>query len=793
MKFSEKWLRDWVEPEVDTEGLVAQLTGAGLEVATVERLDAAVDGVVVAEVLSVKPHPDADRLRVCRVADGEGEPKIVVCGAPNVEAGMRVPFARPGARLAEGRRIRASRIRGVASDGMLCSPIEIGFGEDAEGLLALPADAPVGESLASYLGLDDHVIDIELTPNRGDCLSIAGIAREVGALNRVPVKGPAIDAVAPRIDDRFPVSLEAPEDCPRYVGRVIRDVDPGAPAPLWMRERLRRAGLRSISASVDVTNYVMLELGQPMHAFDLDRLSGGIEVRRARRGERLVLLDEREIELDPQGLVIADGRGPVALAGVMGGLESAVDSTTRHLFLESAWFEPRTVSMESRRRGLHTDSAHRFARGVAIDLQARAMERATALLIDIVGGRPGPLVDVTKEEALPRRTPIALRAARIRTLLGVDVPAQEVEESLGRLGMALEAEAQGWSVIPPAFRLDITIEADLIEEVARLRGYHTIPEIAPVGVLCAAPAPEGRIPLGDLRRRLAARGYHEAWTFSFVEPALQRRLEPEIEPLPLANPISTELSVMRVSLWPGLLRALLHNAHRQQDRVRLYEIGRRFLPQAGAAVREEEVVAGLAYGPVEPRQWGLPPRLGDFHDLKGDVEALLELGRRGDRFRFVGQVHPALHPGQCARILLEEEPVGWLGVLHPALAAEWKLAAQVLIFEVGLEAVRTADQPRHRALSRFPAVHRDIALVVDDAISVQAVHDCVGQLGLGVLKNLELFDLYRGEGIDSGKKSLALGLTFQHPSRTLTDVEVEVGVKRIIDSLAKHLGAALRG
>lgn len=792
MKFSEKWLREWVDPPVDTAELVTQLTTAGLEVDTVEPVAGPLEGIVVGEVLSVEPHPDADRLRVCRVNAGDGEHLQIVCGAPNVHAGMRAPLAPLGVKLPGGIKIKKAKLRGVESTGMLCSEAELGMADSADGLMALPADAPAGADLVDYLGLDDVSIDIDLTPNRGDCLSVAGTAREVGVRNQVPVDGPAMEPVPAEVDETFEVSLEAPADCARYVGRVIRDINPDATTPLWMQERLRRSGLRPISPVVDVTNYVLLELGQPMHAFDLDKLQGRVRVRHAAEGERIMLLDGTDLALKADTLIIADESVPVALAGIMGGMESAVTETTRHIFLESAFFAPHLLAGEARGYGLHTDSSHRFERGVDPELQRRAAERATALLLDIVGGRPGPVVEVAAEEHLPRREPVRLRQSRIRRLLGIDVDPGTVVDAMERLGMQVAGGPDEWQVTPPSFRFDIALEADLIEEIARIVGYDAIPSHAPHAGLPITREAESRVTLPRIEQVLVHRGYQEAVTYSFVDERLQSQIEPDVPAVRLANPISSDMAVMRTTTWPGLLQAVLHNTKRQQRRVRLFESGLVFRGDV-AELEQERVVGGAVVGPAVPPQWGADDRDADFFDIKADVEAVLQLTGTPESFQFVPTRHPALHPGQAAAVEREGQPVGLLGALHPAIAKGLKAPGRVLVFELRLAGIESGHVPNFQPLSKFPAVRRDIAVVLDESVPAAEVRNCVGQAGTDVLKNLEFFDLYRGEGIDSGKKSLALGLTFQHAERTLADDEVDGLVGRVIDSLRERFGAVLRG
>ena len=794
MKFSERWLRKWVDPPLSTSELVGRLTGVGLEVESVEPVNRGIEKVVAAEVVAVGRHPGAERLSLCQVDAGTGELLPVVCGAPNLESGMRAAMALPGARLPEGATVRRRRIRGERSHGMLCSARELGLGEEADRILRLSPDAGIGGDLREVLELEDVTIDIELTPNRGDCLGIAGISREVGAFSRMAVAGPSCAEVPARIDDVVDVRLDAPADCPRYVGRILRDIDPRAETPLWIGERLRRSGLRALSPVVDVTNYVMLELGQPMHAFDLEVLGPVLRVRRARTGERLTLLDGATLDLDPEALVIAGRNEALALAGVMGGSRSGVSGETRHVMLESAWFLPRTVAAEARRRGLHTDASHRFERAVASDLQRRAVERATALLLDIVGGRPGPVVDACRRECMPAPARIALRACRIRRLLGMAMASEDVIDILTRLGMTVTERSGGeWQVSVPAFRPDLRIEADLIEELARVHGYERIPSRAPVSALRMLPRSESKAGVAEVGDLLASRGYQEAMTFSFVDAELQGAMETERVPVALANPISSEMAVMRTRLWPGLVRAMLRNTYRQRARVRLFEIGLVFHDVSGE-VRQEPAVAGLATGPLVHEQWGAPARNCDFFDVKGDVEALLARCRvNGGRGAFEASSHPALHPGRCARILSGGTLIGLLGEVHPDLSRTWKHPFPVYLFELALAALPEGSPPRFQALSRHPAVRRDLAVVVDAAVTAGELGECIGQAGVEVLADLALFDVYCGEHVEPGRKSMAVGLTFRHLSRTLTDAEVEEGVRAIVEALAGRLGAELRG
>ncbi|MGB2683211.1 MAG: phenylalanine--tRNA ligase subunit beta [Candidatus Competibacter sp.] len=791
MRVSEHWLRDWIDPQQSSAELAARLTMAGLEVDRIEPAAPAFEKVVVGCVVQLRPHPDADRLRVAAVDVGNAEPLQIVCGAPNVAVGMRAPTALIGAVLPGDFKIKPSKLRGVQSQGMLCSAKELGLAESSDGLLPLPADSRPGQDVRELLALDDALLEIELTPNRGDCLGMEGIAREVAAIERRDFRPLPVEPVEPAVDAVFPVTLRDPADCPRYIGRVIRGVNPAAETPLWMRERLRRAGVRSLGPLVDVTNYVMLELGQPMHAFDLNRLTGGIEVRRARPEDRLELLNGVVVEPDAETLLIADHAGPLALAGIMGGEISSCTDATRDVFLESAFFAPASIAGRARRYGLQTDSSYRFERGVDAQLQRRAAERATRLLIEMAGGEPGPIIEAVSPEHLPVQPAIRLRPERIRKLLGMDVSAVEVEHILRRLGMVVAVEAAGWRVIPPSSRFDITMEADLIEEIARIHGYERVPSNRPLTRLAMSPRPEARAPLERFTETLVQRGFQEAITYSFIDPAFQKVLDPEREPLALANPISADLAVMRTSLWPGLLKALTHNQKRQQSRVRLFEHGLNFVPTADG-LRQEPYLGGVAVGLALPEQWGLAKRPLDFFDLKADVEALLALTGEPEAFTWVAAQHPALHPGQSARIERAGTVVGWLGALHPRVTQILDIEGDAFVFELRLADLQAARTPVFRDLSRFPASRRDIAIVVDETVAAQAVYDCIHQRGGELLRNVYLFDVYRGKGVPEGRKSLALGLILQDFSRNLTDHIVEETVSGILAGLTEQFDATLR-
>jgi len=789
MKLSERWLREWVDPPVDTADLVMQLTMAGLEVDGTTPAAPGFSSVVVGKVESVEPHPNADKLSVCSVDVGAKEKLGIVCGAPNVRAGMKAPVALVGGMLPGGMKIKRAKLRGVESTGMLCSERELGLGESHEGLWDLPADAPAGADLREWLALDDQVIEVDLTPNRGDCFSVLGVAREVALMNDMPLAGPDISAVPARTADEFPVEVRAPEACPRFVGRVVRGLDPEARTPLWMREKLRRAGLRPIHPVVDVTNIVMLELGQPMHGFDLATLREGVVVRMAEAGERIVLLDGREAELETDMLVIADHGGPRAVAGIMGGEDSGVSASTRDVFFEVAFFAPLAVAGRARRLGLHTDASLRFERGVDPEHQRRAVERATALLLEIAGGEPGPVIERVAPEHLPERLPVSLRRERLDLLLGCAVPGDEVERILGGLGMAVHPGSTGWTATPPPHRFDIQLEVDLVEEIARIHGYNQLPEARGAGAAVLGEAPEGRVPESRIADTLVSRGYQEAVTYSFVDPELQARLFPESESLPLANPISSELSRMRVSLWPGLLQVLEHNLSRRQARIKIFEQGLRFILEANE-LKQLNTVSGLLAGRRWPEQWGAEATRFDFHDAKRDVETLL--GLTGVEFRFEPAAHPALHPGQAARILRNREPVGWLGALHPRLVRALDLEQTPFLWELDEQLSFAAELPEFKEISRFPAIRRDIAVLVDRSIPIQAMLDGIRAAGGTLLKECVIFDVYRGERIDSSLKSVAFGLILQESSRTLTDEEADRVVGEVVARLETEFGARIR-
>ncbi|KFN47891.1 phenylalanine--tRNA ligase subunit beta [Arenimonas metalli] len=788
MKFPESWLREHVTVAASRDQLSARLTAIGLEVEDAQVLGEGLDGVVVAEILSCEKHPEADRLQVCQVATGAGTVQIV-CGAPNARPGLKAPLATVGANLPGGIAIKAAKLRGVESQGMLCSAKELGVDADASGLLELPADAPVGQGIAAYLGLPDACFELKLTPNRADCFSVRGVAFDVAAALGAQVNALQIPEASVASEAALPVDLQAGADCPRYCGRVIEGLDPAARTPLWLAERLRRAGLRPISPLVDITNYVMLELGQPMHAFDADRLAGPIGVRRARAGETLKLLDEREVALDEGFLAITDADRVVALAGVMGGWDTRVTEGTTRVFLESAHFAPSVIIGRARRIGLHTDASHRFERGVDPQLPRYALERATALVQQVMGGRAGAITETTLPAHLPQPAPVALRRARLARVLGLSVPDAEVERILRALGMQVSATAEGWSVLPPTRRFDIAIEEDLIEEVARIHGYDAIPTTTPTGEVRLVAPSEARVADAVLRRQLVAHDFVEAINYAFLDAGSLAAWQLQDGAVALANPLTAELGVMRTSLLPGLVSALARNRARQQSRVRLFELGRVFHLAAGAP-NETPRIAAVACGPAVAEQWSAEAREVDFFDLKAQVEGLLALA--GARAEFRPDDRPFGHPGRSASVWRDGAMIGWVGHLHPGLAKALDLDGEVVGFELDLAAVAGRAVPRAGELSRFPSVRRDIALVVPESTPWAALEASLRTALGGLLREVRLFDRYVGPGLDSGSKSLAMGLILQDVSRTLTDRDADQAVATALEALARDCGARLR-
>lgn len=790
MKFSEQWLREWVNPSITTDELESLLSLSGLEVDGVEKAAKDFSGVVVGEIISAEQHPNADKLQVCSVSDGT-ETFQVVCGAANARAGLKTGFAKVGAVLPGDFKIKKAKLRQVESFGMLCAEDELGISDDHGGIMELAADAPVGADLREYLNLDDTIIEVDLTPNRSDCLSLAGLAREVGVLTQTPVNVPDVAPVAATASETFPIELINSDACPRYMGRVIKGINPTATTPLWMVEKLRRSGVRAIDPVVDVTNFVLMELGQPMHAFDLAKLSGGIKVRLAEQDEALQLLDGSEVKLNADTLVIADHEKAVAMAGIMGGEQTKVTDGTSDIFLECAFFEPISIAGRARSYGLHTDSSHRYERGVDFTLQARAMERATALLLDIVGGEAGPVVEAVEESKLPVRNDVVLRADRLNQMLAMEMPAEKVEDILTRLGLQLTKEGNDWRAAVPSYRFDISIEADLIEEVARVYGYDNLPVKSPTMALGIEAQPEAIKPIRLIRQSLAARGYQEAITFSFIEPGLSKLFDPENAPIALANPISADLSVMRTTLIAGLAKAVQYNQNRQQGRIRLFESGQCFIQQGDEMV-QDPMVAVIATGSREPEGWTGDAKPMDFFDLKGDLEALLDDSGILAEVSFEPAQHPALHPGQTAQILRNGEPIGFIGALHPSVQKELGLKGSVYVFEIKQSALQQGRVAKFDSLSKYPEVRRDLAFIVDEKTPVAHLMAAVREQAGEWLKELRLFDVYQGKGVEEQRKSVALGLTWQHASRTLNDEEINSLVDQIVSAAQEQFGASLR-
>ncbi len=799
MKFSENWLRQHVSIDAGSAALERKLTMIGLEVEGTERIGEQLDGVVVARILECARHPDAERLQVCSVDAGGAQPLQIVCGAPNARPGLVAPLATVGA-VVGGIAIRAAKLRGVESNGMLCSAKELGLDADASGLLELPADAPVGAPLAEYLGLPDTVFELGLTPNRGDCFSIRGIAYDVAAAFGTQVEPLDAAPVAAASEARLEVRLDAGASAPRYLGRVIEGIDASRPSPAWMVERLRRSGIRPVSLLVDITQYVMLELGQPMHAYDRDLLRGPIGVRQARAGESLRLLNGDDASLDPQFLVITDASGPdqgraIGLGGIMGGDDTKVGAGTRNVFLEAAHFAPEAIIGRSRRLGLHTDAAHRFERGVDPELPRTAIEVATRLVVDLAGGTPGPVVEARIEGQPARRDPVALRRARLARVLGIAIPDADVERILASLGLEATATADGWQVVPPPRRFDIAIEEDLIEEVARIHGYDAIPATLPGGSARLAAPAETRVGDDAVRAQLAARDYLDTINYAFVDATLLSAWGLDAASVALANPLSAELGVMRTALLPGLVQALARNVARQQPRVRLSELGKVFhAGGSGQAPRETARVAAVACGAAHAEQWGVPGRAMDFHDLKGDLESLAALS--GARLAFRPSSAAWGHPGRSADVLRidggTEVALGWIGQLHPRLQRALDLDADAWGFELDLAPLQARPVPRAAAISRFPSVRRDLAFVVAAGVPWAAVAATVEAAAGAGLRELRLFDVYAGKGVESGFKSFAMALILQDESRTLTDRDVDAVVAAVTAALARDHGATIR-
>lgn len=793
MKVSESWLREWVNPDWDTQTLSEELSLAGLEVDAVTSVAPAFSNVVVGEVVSVEKHPDADKLNVTQVDVGEEAPLQIVCGAPNVVPGMKACCAKVGAVLPGDFKIKKAKLRGVPSNGMLCGATEIGLPDDGvDGLYVLPSDAPVGEDVRRFLDLDDCVIDVDLTPNRADCLSVEGLARDVAAISQAPFKVPYADVkVAKTGACSQAVSVADAKACPKYLGCLVEGLNPKAQTPLWMQQRLLRSGVTPKRFLVDVTNYVLLELGQPMHAFDADKLNGVMAVRYARPGEKLVTLDEKELTLQEDTLVIADTSGAIALAGIMGGLSTSVSEATDRIFLECAHFNPLSIIGKARQYGLHTDSSHRFERGVDAFLPERALERALQLITEIAGGVVSEEVAEVNVEALPAAKPIVLRRERIQKLLGVALPAHEIEAIFQRLNFAIQPEVEGWSLTPPSYRFDMAIEADLIEEVGRVYGYNNLPNTEVQAPMRLPSLPESEQELHAIRMALVNRGYFEVVTYSFVEEGLQSKLVPEHDAILLQNPISDDMRAMRTTLFPGLLQTISYNQKRQQSRVRIFESGLVFTRHNGET-QQTPMIGGAIVGNVHPAHWSGESRAADFFDLKGDVETLLAMSHQAEQLVFQAREYPIFHPGQSAAILQDGQAVGRMGQLHPSLIKTAGVSGKVFLFELRLDAIEQAPVPAACPISKFPEVQRDLAFVVAKDLPMAALLEAIQSVESAILQGVDVFDLYVGTGLRDDQKSVALTLRMQDVARTLQDEEVDALVARVVDTAAQTVGAQLR-
>ncbi|WP_394190293.1 phenylalanine--tRNA ligase subunit beta [Pseudoalteromonas atlantica] len=794
MKFSEKWLREWVNPAIDTQALSEQLSMAGLEVDAVEPAAAKFNGVLVGEVVECGQHPDADKLRVTKINVGGDELLDIVCGAPNCRQGIKVAVATVGAVLPGDFKIKKAKLRGQPSHGMLCAFVELGISEEGDGIIELPLDAPVGTDLREYLGLDDNIIDVDLTPNRGDCLGIKGIAREVGVLNSIDVKALEIPAVQATIDDKVSIELVNEDACPRYLGRVIKGINLDAETPLWMVEKLRRSGIRSIDPVVDVTNFVLLELGHPMHAFDLNAIEGGIKVRSANADEELVLLDGNTAKLNESTLVIADHNKALAIAGIFGGEQSGVTEKTADILLESAFFNPVAIAGQARSYGLHTDASHRYERGVDFALQHDAMERATALLLDIVGGEAGPVVEAVAKDKLPKVTEVRLRRERLDRVIGHHIADEKVTDILTRLGLDVKIVDGVWSADVPSYRFDIRIEEDLIEEVARVFGYNSIPNVAPTAKLKMTTHNEATIAVSKFRNALVTRGYQEAITYSFVDPKAQTILHPDSDALILPHPISSDMSAMRVSLMPGLLASLVYNQNRQQGRIRLFEHGLKFLRDENAenGVNQVAVIGGVITGLAHGEHWVEEKRNVDFYDSKGDVEALLSLTNDINRFEIKAEQSDGLHPGQSAAIYVDGKKVGFFGAVHPQVQKSLDINNATYVFEIEMSAIEKRNLPEAVGVSKFPSNRRDIAILVEDQVKSGDILSVIEKVGGNQLVDLNLFDVYKGKGIEPNYKSLAIALTLQAVDRTLEEKDINQVVDNVVAALAEQFNASLR-
>ena len=796
MKISESWLRTWVDPNWDTETLAEELSLAGLEVDSVDPVAPTFNNVVVGKVLSVEKHPDADKLNITQVDVGDSEPVQIVCGAKNVSVGMLVCCAKVGAVLPGDFKIKKAKLRGVPSNGMLCGATEIGLADNGvDGLHVLPEDAPIGMDIREYLNLNDMVIDIDLTPNRADCLSVEGIARDVAAISGCLLTQPFENTVVKK-SGNCPQAVKVSEntDCPKYLGALVSDFDNQAVTPDWMKQRLERSSISPKELIIDITNYVLIELGQPMHAFDADKLNGEIDIRKAHDGEKLITLDEKELTLKSDSLVIADKSGAIALAGIMGGIATAVSNTTTKVFFECANFSPLAITGKARSYGLHTDSSHRFERGVDAFLPERAIERALSLFTEIAGGRVSEIVSIVNEAACHKPKEIQLRPERVLKLLGAEIADEQIESIFNSLNFVVNKNNNGWGIVAPTYRYDMEIEADLIEEVGRVFGYNNLPEVDVYAPMRLPALPESQQDLYQIKKNLVAHGFYEVITYSFVEESMQQQLMPSVPAISLKNPISDDMKAMRTSLFPGLLNTVAYNQNRQQERLKLFESGLVFINQDGTIENliQKPMLAGIMVGEIQSSGWSNESRTIDFYDLKGQVESILEMSHLSGRVMFEAQKTDIFHPGQSAIILLDGKEIGSMGQLHPALIKTAGVSGKVFMFELALEAILKMDVPNASALSKFPEVQRDLAFVLEDDISVQQLIDSLKLVESNILKSIEVFDVYKGQGIEKHQKSVAITLKIQHQDRTLQDEEVEVLIAELIKSANKMVAAELR-
>ncbi len=789
MKFSENWLREIIDPKIDSDKLSYQLTMAGLEVDDITKACNKFEGLFVSEVRSVKKHPNADRLNICEVDVGEKDLLSIVCGAPNVKKGMRTVLAKVGAQLANQPKLKPVKLKGIESCGMLCSSSEIGLSDDSSGIIELSKHEPIGKPLDELIDSDNNIIDLSLTPNRGDCLSIYGIARELAVINQSNFSEYEKKTIEVSTENASQVKLSAKEACPKYVCRIVENVDLSVKTPLWMSEKLRCSGIQSINIVVDIANFVMLELGQPLHMFDNDLLTGGIEVRFPKGKEKLKLLDETEIEIKDKTLLIADKSGPIAMAGLMGGFDSAVSNQTKNILIESAFFKPEVIIGEARQYGLHTESSHRFERGVDPKIQEAAIERASELVLSFCGGNAGPIVEEKNDKEIPKNHEVLLRKTQIKRVLGIDFDKKFITQSFSRLGMICEPSNNDWKIIPPSHRSDIKIEADLIEELARIYGYDSIPASTSNTVSKIKSIKHSRQIVSQVREVLTNRDYQEVITYSFVDPEIHRLINNE-KVLTLQNPIASELSEMRTSLLPGLINALQRNIKRHKERVRFFETGLIF--EEKKELSQEHHVAGVIYGNSEQKQWNKADNPSNFFDIKCDIEVLLKYLVGDEKFKFSTESVNALHPGQAMKIYINENEIGYFGQLHPAISLKLNFKKEVFIFDLNLDLISEKNKTQYKALSKFPIVKRDISIVVDEDITFTMISENIEKNASDLLVNLELFDIYQGKGIEKGKKSVALGLTFQSIRSTLTDEEINNNMHRLINGLSDHLNAKLR-